>query len=192
MTRTSTRCVVSVPASVVGAIRFDPPLPTRKQRALDGVRYGDAAKLFLRLAVPDEPSATLAVRERFWAYTQLAPDGSPLPILAAFAGTRVGLDALTAEAVRKLRPDLAFADDEPVLSIWHDDPWVRGGYSARSIASPLDDEALAEPIGPLAFAGEHTAGKWHALMEGALRSGLRAADDVALYLSTARERSRPH
>jgi monoamine oxidase len=173
-------CVIAVPASVMDAIDFDPPLPERMQRAVDGVRYGHAAKLFLRLAAPAEPSATLAVRDRFWAYTQLAPDGSPLPVLAAFAGTQGGVDALTAQAVRELRPDLMFGDDEPVLSTWHDDPWVRAAYSARSVASPLEDAALAEPVGPLAFAGEHTAGEWHALMEGALRSGLRAADDVAL------------
>jgi monoamine oxidase len=78
-----------------------------------------------------------------------------------------------------------------VLWTWHDDPWVRGAYSACSIASPLEAEALAEPVGPLAFAGEHTAGEWHALMEGALRSGVRAADDLARYLSTTRERSLP-
>jgi monoamine oxidase len=51
-------------------------------------------------------------------------------------------------------------------------------YSARSLASPLDDDALAAPVGRIAFAGEHTAGEWHALMEGALRSGARAGDDV--------------
>ena len=39
----------------------------------------------------------------------------------------------------------------------------------------MDDEALAAPVGPIHFAGEHTAGEWHALMEGALRSGRRAA-----------------
>ena len=176
-------CVVAVPASVIDAIEFDPPLPERKRYALDGVRYGDAAKLFLRISAPAEPSATLSVPDRFWAYTQLAPDRSPLPVLAAFAGTRGGVDALTAPTVRELRPDLTFSDDEPVLSTWHDDPWVRGAYSARSVESPLQDAALAESVGPLAFAGEHTAGEWHALMEGALRSGLRAADDVARTLA---------
>jgi monoamine oxidase len=30
----------------------------------------------------------------------------------------------------------------------------------------------------LFFAGEHTAGVWHGLMEGALRSGTRAAGEV--------------
>jgi monoamine oxidase len=168
-------CVVAVPATI--AIEFDPPLPDWKQRALAGVRYGDAAKLFLPLAEPAEPSATLSVPGRFWAYTQRAPDGSPLPVVAAFAGTRAAVDRLTPTAVRALRPDLMIAG-EPVHSTWHDDPWTRAAYSARSLESPLDDAALAKPVGPIAFAGEHTAGEWHALMEGALRSGLRAAEDV--------------
>jgi len=173
-------CVIAVPATV--EIAFEPPLPEWKQRAIGSVRYGDAAKLFLPLAEPAEPSAVLSVPGRFWAYTQRAPDGSPLPVLAAFAGTRAGVDRLTPSAVRSLRPDLVFAAAEPVLSTWQDDPWVRGAYSARSIESPLDDRALAEPVGPLAFAGEHTAGEWHALMEGALRSGLRAAQQVQAQL----------
>jgi monoamine oxidase len=42
----------------------------------------------------------------------------------------------------------------------------------------LDVGALREPVGPLVFAGEHTAGGWHGLMEGALRSGVRAAQQV--------------
>ena len=56
---------------------------------------------------------------------------------------------------------------------WHDDPWARGAYSARSLASPMDDEELARPLGCLAFAGEHTAAGWHGLMEG--RAAERAA-----------------
>jgi monoamine oxidase len=175
-------CVIAVPATV--EIAFEPPLPEWKQRAITSVRYGDAAKLFFPLAEPAEPSAVLSVPNRFWAYTQRAPDGSPLPVLAAFAGTRASVDRLTPSAVRDLRPDLVFATGQPVLSTWHDDPWVRGAYSARSIDSPLDDRALAGPVGPLAFAGEHTAGEWHALMEGALRSGLRAAQQVQSHLGS--------
>jgi hypothetical protein len=42
----------------------------------------------------------------------------------------------------------------------------------------MDDAELARRIGPIAFAGEHTAGQWHGLMEGALRSGTRAAREL--------------
>lgn len=163
-------CVVATPAH---AVRFHPPLPEWKQRALDAVRYGEAAKLFLPLEHEVEPSATLSVTGRFWTWTE---HGSSA--VASFAGTSAALTALDitsgperwAAAVRRLRPDLPFTDAEPVLATW-----PGGAYSARSLMSPLDDQALARKVGPIAFAGEHTAGEWHGLMEGALRSGLRAA-----------------
>jgi monoamine oxidase len=37
---------------------------------------------------------------------------------------------------------------------------------------------FAAPLGRVHFAGEHTAGAWAGLMEGALRSGARAASEV--------------
>jgi hypothetical protein len=165
--------VLAVPAPATLAIDFDPPLPAWKRDALAGVRYGDAAKLFLPLTDVPPPSATLSVPERYWVWTQHA-----LPVAAAFAGTTAALAALRVEdgaetwaaSVRRLRPELPYADAEPLLATWPD-----GVYSV----APLDDEALAAPVGPLVFAGEHTAGPWHALMEGALRSGLRAAAELA-------------
>ena len=163
-------CVVAAPAR---AATFDPPLPEWKRRALDAVRYGEAAKLFLPLEHEVEPSATLSVPGRFWTWTEHGSRAA-----ASFAGTARALQRLDvahgpetwAAAVRRLRPDLPYADAEPVLATW-----PGGAYSARSLSSPLDDEALARPVGPIAFAGEHTAGAWHGLMEGALRSGRRAA-----------------
>jgi len=41
-----------------------------------------------------------------------------------------------------------------------------------------DDDLIAAPLGRVHFAGEHTAGAWAGLMEGALRSGERAASEV--------------
>jgi monoamine oxidase len=180
------RCVVAVPARVTDRIRFDPPLPAGKARALAGVRYGTAAKLFLPLAEAASPSATLAVPDRYWTFTQHAPGGGPLAVAGSFAGSPLGLERLAVvdgpdrwiERVVALRPDLRLRTADAVLSTWADDPWVGAAYSARSRSSPMDDEALAAPVGPLHFAGEHTAGAWHALMEGALRSGLRAAEEI--------------
>jgi monoamine oxidase len=180
------RVVLAVPAPAALALRFDPPLPEAKARALAGVRYGQAAKLHLPLRAPAEPSAVLAVPARYWSYTQLGPDSAPAPFAAAFAGTPGALERLRvwagpgtwAAAVGALRPELDLELDAPLLSTWHDDAWAQGAYSARSHSSPLDSAALARPVGPLAFAGEHTAGEQHGLMEGALRSGLRAAADI--------------
>ena len=174
-------CVLATPAPHALELDWDPPLPDWKRAALAAVRYGQAAKLFLPLAAPEPPSQTLSVPLRFWTWTQ-----HESPVAASFAGSPTALRLLEvergpatwAEAVRRLRPDLEYANGSPLLSTWHDDPWARGAYSARTLSSPLADEPLARPVGVIAFAGEHTAGRWHALMEGALRSGLRAAREV--------------
>jgi monoamine oxidase len=50
--------------------------------------------------------------------------------------------------------------------------------AAASAVAEGDDEILAAPLGRVHFAGEHTAGAWAGLMEGALRSGARAASEV--------------
>lgn len=180
------RAVIATPARATAAVRFDPPLPPRAEQALAGVRYGRAAKLHVPLLTPVEPSAVLSVPARYWAYTQLDPDGGPAPFAAAFAGTPGALERLRVwagpttwlAAVGALRPELVLDLNAPMLTTWHDDPWALGAYSARSRSSPLDTDELVRPVGPLAFAGEHTAGDWHGLMEGALRSGLRAAEDL--------------
>jgi monoamine oxidase len=174
-------CVIATPAPHALELEWDPPLPRWKQEALGAVRYGQAAKLFLPLAGAAPPSQTLSVPLRFWTWTQ-----HDVSAASSFAGSPSALELLDvdrgpgrwADAVKRLRPDLEYADAPPLLSTWHDDPWARGAYSARTLSSPLDDAALARSIGAVAFAGEHTAGRWHALMEGALRSGLRAASEV--------------
>jgi len=179
--------VIAVPVTAMSAIEFDPPLGPEKPK----VRYGQAAKLFVALRTPAPPSQTLSVPERFWCYTQLGADGEPLPFVAAFAGTPGALDALEVArgpdrwlvALARLRPDLELDLDHALLSTWRDDPWARGAYSAESARRPIDAAAWSRPVGPLAFAGEHTAGAWHGLMEGALRSGVRAAQQL---LQTAR------
>jgi len=145
------------------------------------VVYGQVAKLFVPLRTPVPPSATMNVPGRFWCYTQLGPDGRPSPVLGSFAGTMEAIENLPPErwktALAELRPELELEGDTLHVT-WHDDPWARGGYSARSIRSPMDDEELQRPLGCLSFAGEHTAGDWHGLMEGALRSGIRAASQL--------------
>lgn len=173
--------VIAVPVTVMSKIEFDPPLRPEKPK----VPYGQAAKLFVALRGAAPPSQTLSVPGRWWCYTQLGPDGRPAPFVAAFAGSPGALEALRVSAgaehwvaeLARPRPDLELEPETALLSTWHDDPWAYGAYSAESQRWPIDTEAWRRPVGPLSFAGEHTAGRWHALMEGALRSGRRAAGE---------------
>ncbi len=180
-------CVVAVPASVLDRVRFDPPLPEWKAGALARVVYGHAAKLVVPLARPAPASVVLSVPERFWAWTAMGADGRVAPVVNAFAGSAPALQRLRVDAgpagwleqLRALRPDLALQERGAILATWSDDPWSRGAYSTRPVGWRADDdELLARPVGHLHFAGEHTAGRWSGGMEGALRSGLRAAEEV--------------
>jgi monoamine oxidase len=180
-------CLLAVPASVIGRIRFDPPLPDWKAGALGRVAYGHAAKLFVPLRRVPPPSAVLSVPDHYWTWTAKGADGAVQPVVSAFAGSAPALAALEVSAgpatwrrrLAALRPDLDL-DRGAVLSTWDDDPWIEAAYSTRTPAfRPGDPDLLARPVGPLHFAGEHTAGPWSGLMEGALRSGHRAATDLA-------------
>ncbi len=178
--------VIAVPAGVLGSITFEPPLPPEVAAATRAVRMGQAAKLFVGLTTPAPPSATLSVPGRWWCYTQLGADGRPAPFAAAFAGSPGALERLEVHSgperwvdeLERLRPDLSLDPSTLLLSTWNGDPWARGAYSAESATSAIDTETLTRRVGPLAFAGEHTAGRWHGLMEGALRSGVRAAQQL--------------
>jgi len=178
--------VVAIPTAPLAEIEFDPPLDGPTADALRAVTYGQNSKLFLRMGSPAPPSAVMSVAGHFWTYTQLSATGEPAPFLTGYTGTSSAIEALGGSddperwvtAVLELRDDLDLDPESALLSSWHDDPWVRGSYSARTLSSPMRDDDLAKPIGSLHFAGEHTAGEWHGLMEGALRSGRRAADQV--------------
>jgi monoamine oxidase len=184
-------CVVAVPASVISRIEFSPALPERKRAAHDAVHYGHAAKLFVPLAEAVPPSAVMNVPERYWCWTATGEGGAPMPVVSCFAGSPAGLERLEVaagpghwlESLAALRPDLALAPDGAVLSTWDDDPWIGAAYSIAP--DPEVTATLIEPVGPLAFAGEHTAAAYHALMEGAVRSGRRAARQL---LSSVRPR----
>ena len=174
-------CVVAVPASVLGRIVFDPELPGELAGALGSVTYGHAAKLFVPLRRPAAPSAVMSVAGRYWSWTATGDGERAQPVVSAFAGSDHALEALGVAAgperwldsLELLRDDLELDRGGAVLSTWADDPWVRAAYSTSPPALVAD--AVAEPTGPLAFAGEHTAGPYAALMEGAIRSGRRAA-----------------
>ena len=180
------RAVIAVPLPVVRTLDLDPPLPDWKRTALERLAMGEAAKLHLPLASVPGVSAVMSVPDRFWTWTATG-DGGVAPILHAFAGSPGALQRLGladgpdrwVDRVRELRPDLPFEDHGAVLTTWSDDPWARGAYAAWLPGSPgHGDDALSRPVGAVHFAGEHTAGAWSGLMEGALRSGERAAEEI--------------
>ena len=179
--------IVTLPLPLTRALPITPGLPDWKRGALDRIEFGHAAKLHVPLAAAPPTSAVMSVPDRYWCWTATERDAVVAPVLNCFAGSPRALDGLGVDAGRDawlervvaLRPDLELDLAGAVLTTWSDDEWTRGAYRADGLHElPGDDEALARPVGTLHFAGEHTAGPLSGLMEGALRSGLRAAAEI--------------
>jgi len=185
--------VLTVPLPVLCELEVTPPFPYDKRLALHRLTMGVAAKVHVGLRSPAPTSAVLSVPDRYWCWTATGADGDVLPVLNGFAGSPAAVDALTTdpavwvEGLLELRDDLHLDTATAVVTTWHDDPWARGAYSAGGLAArPGDAELVAAPLGRVFVAGEHTAGEWSGLMEGALRSGSRAAREVLDELGAGR------
>jgi monoamine oxidase len=179
--------VVAVPLPVLRELPIDPPLPGWKRDALTAIEIGRAAKLHVPLAEPASTSAVMSVPDRFWCWTAAAADGRVGPVLNCFAGSPPALRRLAVtegaatwvRLVSALRQDLALVPSAATLTTWDDDPWALGAYRVEGVLRRRGGDAdLEAPVDGLHFAGEYTAGKWSGLMEGALRSGYRAAATV--------------
>ena len=83
-----------------------------------------------------------------------------------------------------MNPDVAFVG-EPLSYAWAADPFAGGCYSAWDNASWDRHPVFSRAAGRLTFAGEHTAGPAdHGTMNGALKSGRRAAVQLAALLAS--------
>jgi monoamine oxidase len=179
--------IVALPMAVLRELPFSPALPEYLLAAWRNAGIAHNAKLHLPLAAPAPASAVQSVQDLFWTWTATDRSGRVQPVLHAFAGTEEGLAALEvargpatwARRVAALRPELAMDLDRALLTVWNADPWAGESYSALTVPQvPGHDQLIGAPVGRVHFAGEHTAGAWSGLMEGALRSGVRAADEV--------------
>ncbi len=204
---------MTVPTSILrdGGLGFVPPLP-EKRRAAAALPMGPLVKVLLRfrrapwagsgrrrLVFLHVPGAPVPV---FWT---LAPLEAPLlvgwaggPDAARLAGRREAdvVRAALASVGRGLgTPRAALEDrlDGAAVVDWTADPFARGGFAVFPVGSAGAQEALARSVeGTLFFAGEATAGGHAGTVDGALRSGERAAREVAAslrrYPSGARSR----
>lgn len=68
---------------------------------------------------------------------------------------------------------------------WADEEWTRGCYAGFFPPGVWTDygHALRKPVGRIHWAGTETATVWNGYMDGAVRSGERAATEVAAHLS---------
>jgi monoamine oxidase len=183
--------VLALPLPILRSLPLEPALPAAAAAALEALAFGSASKLAIPLASTPEPFARQGVAVPFWWWAALGEGGRARPCVTAFAGSPSAGDALGVASgdgetwlarLRSLDPSLEPAGPAR-LAVWDRDPFAGGAYTVLGPGDAARLALLARPLGRVAFAGEHTAGPGrHGTLEGALRSGRRAAGEVAALL----------
>lgn len=187
--------VLALPFTLLREVELDAPLSAPKKSAIAQLHYGAASKLCVGFTGKPwralESSGTVVSDAAFpfcWDDTRMqdVDDG----VITFFAGgyegrvlSQVDLNVQRAgllEVLNRVFPGArAAARGENVLVTWADEPFAKGGYA---LYAPGQVTALrgceGEPEGRLFFAGEHTSLEAAGSMEGALRSGVKAAAEV--------------
>jgi monoamine oxidase len=192
--------VVTLPLGVLkaGSVTFSPPLPARKQEAIDRLAMGALnrmALVFPRAFWPAEFDFLGHMsdeRGEFPAFLNLQRTASApsAPALVAFVTGRFNAqiaelpDAEVKERVmRVLRSMFGRSIPAPsgfVRTRWERDRFAIGSYAFIPVgAEPGDLDILAEPFGRIHFAGEATHRAHSGTVHGAMLSGIREAKSIA-------------
>jgi monoamine oxidase len=177
------RLVLAVPLPILREAPFAGLLPPAVAEQIGLLSVAHAAKIAIPLTSPAAPGAHLDVYRDAWMWTANGVDGELRPVLTGFVGSlpmieRLGVDdgpATWAERVGEIRPDTPLDDGAAEVFTWHDDPFARGVYTAVPPGARPDLQVLRRAHGSLVVAGEFADDAWSGYMEGAIRSGLRAA-----------------
>lgn len=75
----------------------------------------------------------------------------------------------------------ALSPERFIERVWSEEEWTRGCYGCLMTTGGWTEygSALRDPIGAIHWAGAETSTVWNGYMEGAVRSGERAANEVA-------------
>lgn len=193
----SSYAVVTVPLGVLkqGNISFAPPLPKKKQKAIQKLGMGNFHKTYLRFphVFWDEDSHFIAymgeVSGQWVSWMNLYPFTDE-PILLAFNtgefAHRLDImpdEQVIAQATAVLKTMYGADIPDPtswLLTDWGQDPFAYGSYSYLPIGTKGKDyDRLAKPVDDcLFFAGEATSRAYPATVHGAYLSGIREAKRI--------------
>jgi monoamine oxidase len=189
------RVIVAVPPPLAGRIAFAPSLGGRRDQLTQRMAHGALTKCAAVYPEPfwrEQGLSGQAVSDRgpvTTTFDNSPPDGSPGVLLGFIAGAEAIRHARRSEADRRravlecferLFGEQAAKPGIYLETAWAEEEWSRGGPVCSFTPGSLVPygEALRQPAGRIHWAGAETATVWCGYMEGAIRSGERAAEEV--------------
>jgi monoamine oxidase len=189
------RVVVALAPTLAGRIEYEPALPALRDQLTQRVPQGSVIKFEAVYPRPFWRSAGLngySYSDRSpvgFTYDNSPPSGRPGVLLGFVCGQDARrLGRMTAGARRRsvlgaftrLFGPAAARPRTLIEHNWANEVWTRGCYAGFMPPGVWSDfgSALRAPVGPIHWAGTETSEVFMGYMDGAVRSGERAAREV--------------
>ncbi len=201
---TAARAIVAIPTPLAGRLRYIPALHSSRDQLTQAVQMGSVIKFQIAYATPfwrEQGMSGLTSwrggdRPLLVVFDNSPEDSRCGVIVGFFEGSQARRHARLSPEERKwvVVDELADAFGEgarePIDYVdldWMAEEWTRGCYGGRFTPGAWTEhgQALREPIGVLHWAGTETSPIWNGYMDGAVRSGERAAAEVAAAIAGA-------
>lgn len=196
------RVIVTVPPTLAGHLRYDPPLPADRAQLLERMPVGSVLKV---VTMYDEPfwqteglsGQSFAATDPVGATYDGSADKHKAGILISFVfGSNARALGRLSEVDRKLKvvDSLVrrFGPKAGAYKLYHevewaDELWTRGGIFAHFPTGVLTNfgSLLREPVGRIHWAGTETSSASHGSINAAIESGERAAKEVVRAMGRA-------
>ncbi|WP_312932314.1 flavin monoamine oxidase family protein [Stutzerimonas nitrititolerans] len=180
-TITAGTIIMTVPLNTYRHINFTPALSEGKQRFIQEGQLSKGAKLYVHVKENLGRVFAFADEQQPLNWVQTHDYGDELGTILSITIARAETidvndrDAVTRE-IRKLFPGVE------VLGIaaydWTADPFSLGAWAAYGVGQLSRLTDLQQPEGRILFAGAETSNGWHANIDGAVESGLRAGREA--------------
>ena len=187
--------IVTGPPSLTALIRYEPDLPALRAQLLQRFPQGSAIKVEAVYPRPFWREHGLAGQVTSdtgpikLTYDNSPPDGSPGVLLGFVEGHEARVFGTLSAAERRRQALACFvryfgaqaAHPKSYIEMnWSAEPWTRGCYGGYAPPGVLTDygHALRAPVGRIHWAGAETSDYWNGYMDGAVRSGERAARET--------------
>jgi monoamine oxidase len=195
LTARARHVVVTGPPSLTAQIIYEPALPPIRAQLLQRFPQGSAIKIEAIYPTPFWREHGLAgqvtsdsgpIRITF---DNSPPDGSPGVMLGFVEGQAARRFEVLPAAERRAQAIACFVRyfgsqaANPIGYVemnWSTEPWTRGCYGGYLPPGVWTDygAAVRAPVGRIHWAGSETSDYWNGYMDGAVRSGERAAAEV--------------
>jgi monoamine oxidase len=189
------QAIVTGPPSLTARIDYEPVLPAMRAQLLQRFPQGSAIKceaVYPRPFWRDQGLAGQVTSDTGpikITFDNSPPDGSPGVLLGFVEGHDARVFSQLSTAARRAQAIACFvryfgsqaANPSSYIEMnWSEEQWTRGCYVGFTPPGVLTDYGpwIRAPFGRIHWAGAETSDYWNGYMDGAIRSGERAASEA--------------